>query len=1785
MAYESINKKSSSWSATQQATAKSSPHQSYNYQPEQEIDALTQPEAYSREAYDIIASRIFRAPNPAIQTKTAPQLPASELEQDEKEQKLETAQKLPDQNSPEPPADNHPDSPEEDTTIQTKLTIGAPGDKYEQEADSMADKVMSMDIPKANTPSIQNKNQIHRKPISKSPSLVQRHFAAKLQAQRAIQKQSQKSTTQASPNLENQLAKSQGNGSPLDDQTRAFMEPRFGADLRSVRVHTEGAIQPKLAESETSPTEEISKETTQTTESESAQTIQTKEQPSDNNDLIQAKLNTNQAVKENRIPTTTLSSITPQLQPKVQPKKQNPPTQSQQKQYPPEKSQSVTHPSPTKTGTTSQPTTEGKSSSTVVTDSQPVTDNKPPLALTQNLAGEKSAEQTPTAGSTAKNSDVVTSNSSATLPPATATASQTTKASPEQTPAAGSTAKSSGAAIGGGAATLPSAAASQTTKASPEQDPEFQAVIETAKGVAAEQKKHDPAEAKAQAAQAAAEPPSNEVDSKAQAGQVGEMEQAETPSFDAAGFKAKLMQRIADMAPKNLEEADNFKNNNQLGSVKSELSGQVKEEQKASQGPLEEKTQEAPDKAGIEPKQVTPLPPNEEGEKTPQDIGADKAAPKTKSEAEVEAPIQQDSQKLDQQMAEANITEEQLENSNEPQFQTALGAKKEAQTNAATAPQEYRQQEQDILTNAKATAVSTAQQMLQGMQQVKTEQLTQVGTKQVESKGKDEQARTKIANDINQIYNNTKSKVEQTLSNLDNQVLQVFDSGAAEAKQVFEDYVSKRMEAYKQERYDGIIGKGKWVKDKLLGLPSEVNVFYQEGRQQYINKMDGAINSVVAIVSKGITAAKAEITKGKQEVQDYINKLPEELKSVGQEAAADIQSKFDQLEENVNSKQDELVDSLAQKYQENLQAVDSRIDEMKAANSGLMQKALDLGLGVIKTINQLKDLLLGALAGAAGAVVNILKNPIKFLGNLIQAVKQGFMNFVKNIGQYLQQGLIGWLTGTLGESGIQMPQSFDIKGIFSLVTQILGFTYDFIRGRAVQKIGAEKVGYLEKGEKTFQLLSTQGLVGVWDLIKEKVGDIKTIVIEGIKGFVITNIVQAGVQWVLSLLTPASAFVRACKMIIDIVRFFFERGAQIASLVGAITNSITAIASGSVGAAIKAVESALARSLPVVLGFLASLLGLGGIAGKIQAIIQKVRQPVTKAVDWVIDKGAKVANKFGDKFKKSKFGSKAIGYKEAAQQKYEAGKQWVEKKKQNAQQWFDKKKQSLMDATEKQKQRFLKTKAGKSLTAVNNALNNKLDALEKKKEAFNQKLETAKEWPNKQLEKVQDKAAEYRDKAKDKFKQSKVAQKLDQKWQDTKDWAGKKKESAQNWLNDKTEGAKDKLKDKLGFGKDKQKDKGNKHQPSKDQTKSIQDAQSDKKQKDNPSVEDKTPLEIPFSMKGEQHTLYLVSGATPSLDMASKRDRLSNKIGRAIAKLHQQSPKPNEQINTLKNIGAKAKTVQNLLYLRERTEAERLTMKREGKAIATTLSEYARQYGVSDIEEILDIYPPPKVGTHGSLVGEAPLPDGTTRESHHAPPVELAVSMANQLRAVAAKVKSLNPEAEKFLLDASSKLMAVEVGHGKNLPAILIHHITHKNAGTGGYAIHSKAIREPLERWLNDRGANTSNMVKMKDRTLASNPTGEEFDRFFNQQRHSKKYKAATLKSVDTKELIAETWRLVDQSYTQVSTQTLGAVELAVSTSKVDGKEAERKAAIRKLRSDAQQAPWRNLIRSLFPPVS
>jgi hypothetical protein len=115
--------------------------------------------------------------------------------------------------------------------IQTKLTIGNPGDPEEQEADQVADQVM----------------RAHAgDPVTAPCSCAEgsEHCDACRQTSPAIQRRADGHGTR-SDGLESAASASgllhQESGQPLDAVTRAFFEPRFGRDFSNVRVHTNKA--------------------------------------------------------------------------------------------------------------------------------------------------------------------------------------------------------------------------------------------------------------------------------------------------------------------------------------------------------------------------------------------------------------------------------------------------------------------------------------------------------------------------------------------------------------------------------------------------------------------------------------------------------------------------------------------------------------------------------------------------------------------------------------------------------------------------------------------------------------------------------------------------------------------------------------------------------------------------------------------------------------------------------------------------------------------------------------------------------------------------------------------------------------------------------------------------------------------------------------------------------------------------------------------------------------------------------------------------------------------------------------------------------------------------------------------------------------------------------------------------------------------------------------------------------------------------------------------------------
>ncbi|EDX77787.1 hypothetical protein MC7420_3111 [Coleofasciculus chthonoplastes PCC 7420] len=279
--YKPLQKKNSSWTPTTAQKKSKSPsklgHFSIQPKPNKKSSQPQEIGEYSRDSADRLAANVMRSleAKDSQETETPTVQPQSESRisvADVVGQRMPTVMARPltpqvrmaSEVSPENPiqrqcADCASPQQEQSTAagkdieqisseagaIQTKLTVGTPGDPYEQEADRVAAQVVSMSSPSDNSAPVQRlaqeNNPIQRESLAQSITpVVQRRLSEQVQTQGLVQRAFQAGGTEASEDLESRLNASKGGGSPLSEDVRGFMEPRFGSDFSGVRVHTGG---------------------------------------------------------------------------------------------------------------------------------------------------------------------------------------------------------------------------------------------------------------------------------------------------------------------------------------------------------------------------------------------------------------------------------------------------------------------------------------------------------------------------------------------------------------------------------------------------------------------------------------------------------------------------------------------------------------------------------------------------------------------------------------------------------------------------------------------------------------------------------------------------------------------------------------------------------------------------------------------------------------------------------------------------------------------------------------------------------------------------------------------------------------------------------------------------------------------------------------------------------------------------------------------------------------------------------------------------------------------------------------------------------------------------------------------------------------------------------------------------------------------------------------------------------------------------------------------------------
>ncbi|WP_250571150.1 MULTISPECIES: hypothetical protein [Streptomyces] len=746
---------------------------------------------------------------------------------------------------------------------------------------------------------------------------------------------------------------------------------------------------------------------------------------------------------------------------------------------------------------------------------------------------------------------------------------------------------------------------------------------------------HAPAAAESKASQDAAVAPPDDKEAQGKAANAEKMNAAKPGEFDKKAFIDAVNKAIDSQAPKNLDEADKFAKSGKADQVKAEVDGKVTDGKESSAKDIDTATKAPPDTSAAKDKDVTPLTPDA-APGNPGAPSATDAVPEKQPAAVTD--FSEGPAGNDQAMADAEVTEEQLAKGNEPEFNEALSAKKTSEADAAKAPAKGKAAEDQQLSTAKQNAAASGAQAMAGLTSTRAAAGKQVDGGKNDTKSKDEKKRAEVTAKLQKVYDGTKKDVEDTLSGLDKKVDSAFTSGEKSARDAFTADHKSRMKKYKDKRYSGLMGKGRWIKDKFAGLPKAANDLYQESRKLYVSKMQTVISSVADIIGAELGKAKARIAKGRTELKAEVDKLPADLKQFGEEAAKDFAGKFDDLEATVNEKSEQLVQDLAQKYTAALNKIDEEIKKLQEANKGLIDKAKDAIVGAIKTINELKNLLLGILAKAASAIMKIIKDPIGFLGNLVKAVGAGLNLFITNIADHLKTGVVSWLLGTAVKAGLDLPARFDLKGIIQLIGSMLGLTWDNIRTRVTRKgVPDEAMSAVETSVPVAKNLAAEGPAGAVKEIQAETGDLKATILGKLTTYLIPTVLIAGITWIISLLNPASAFVRAVKGIIDIVTFIVTQGAQIADFVNAVLDAVIAIANGGQAGVPKLIEAALATSVPLLIGFLAALLGISGLANKVKSVFQSVSRPVTRAIDKIVDfitkKGKALWNKLKGKDKK------------------------------------------------------------------------------------------------------------------------------------------------------------------------------------------------------------------------------------------------------------------------------------------------------------------------------------------------------------------------------------------------------------------------------------------------------------------------------------------------------------------------------------------------------------------------
>jgi hypothetical protein len=833
------------------------------------------------------------------------------------------------------------------------------------------------------------------------------------------------------------------------------------------------------------------------------------------------------------------------------------------------------------------------------------------------------------------------------------------------------TAADAGQAAGESAFDSPAPAASAAAAkppATPEEDPAYRSVVQQLKTQAAREKTphRTPQKKQAETLQAAQLSAQDAGRQQAYSSHLDRLEQAQPQDLTVDQFMGQFKAAtvaLADSLPKSKDEQDSEASGIRRGIASANVKAAVVQQAGAASHAL--RTEAAKGAASYqqprEPEAKPDLVADPAGT-TPAIRQAGIAAPKPKADEQIS--LDDKSRALDDALLNHSIGGQRVDIdeaslalpvSGEPSFDEAGAAKRKAQDEIRKTQPRYREEERKLIGQTQQDMHAVVNAGLELQHGARKKSFDAVLDAQKTHKESLERKKNAVFKDIEGIYTDTKNQVNGELAKLEG-IDETFAGILTKAQDYFDGLVKNDLEyIYTPGVFDYSDWKDKHeseikeeyekrTRDREGSGPSfgvdpaylealktvrdrSAASLFRTARSIFMSDVNAQVEEKIARpVVAALNAARKYVRDGKARVDAAYAGLDPKEQEEARNVLDAVTGKFDQLDESVRDKQREVIGDMARTYNQSLGKLEARFEEIKKdVLTSWLEKAWNKVKAVVNAIIEFATRILALLGRLAHLVGDIVSSPRAFFSNLISGIGQGFSAFIEGIGQFLATAFFDWLRGSSGQP-IEIPKDLGPKGIFSLFTQLLSLgketlfeRMEVIYGKVIATAFRRGEVLLDKGLEIFDLVRKEGLSGLWGEIRNSLGDILEETLDMIKESVLYAAVKKVLLEVGKMLVPGGGFIAIAEKIVRLLKFIVEARDKILDLIESFVDSVEMAVKGNVGGIVKHITGALTKFITVALDFLVGVFGLGDLKDKVTRFIDRIRQPVIRGIDWVLDK--------------------------------------------------------------------------------------------------------------------------------------------------------------------------------------------------------------------------------------------------------------------------------------------------------------------------------------------------------------------------------------------------------------------------------------------------------------------------------------------------------------------------------------------------------------------------------------